>query len=621
MRARGGVLVLGSLFGTTALAQYVPAGDLVELPNSPGPGFPGIDFTYGDIFAPSEEEACGGSAVDWNNDGWIDLFVPGNKNQANKLYRNNGDGTFTDVAVTALIDAPAPAGSVGLFVDYDMDGDYDLILCGHLSAVQQGLPPLKLYRNSGASNGFQFFDVTNAANMKVDQTTTKKTLSGWVSGGCVGDFNADGFPDFFVSWSQGTLNNDQWRMFISNKNSTPGDPAIPTYTPYIYLDKTKGSGLDTVYTGEPWQPVAFDYDRDGYTDLYIAIDGHPDLLFHNNKNLTFTEVASLTGINGNPIEGRNEMGVALGDFDNDLDLDITCTNRDNKDRLYRNDWNGVSPQFVDVAQSNGTFTSYFGWGVQFADIDNDADLDRLAVTGFEHATTQPWWNDVHVNLFPQRTLDDATYDFFNAEQLFAQFTKFGDPLGDSSRGLTQFDYDNDGDVDFFMTRNHAKCSLFQNTLSSPNHWIELNLRGRRGSLHTTGTQIYAMAGGKIQYREVITGSSFLCQDSPRMHFGLGSESLNWVIVKWSGNQFQIVKNLPIDHISTITRSLENDAGDMNGDGHRNFFDVMMLQLLVADGAAYKAKYPTSPGFVTGDCDGDGVISFRDLLALIAMPQS
>lgn len=587
------------------------------------PAESGIFHVSGHTNVNAFEEVSGASAADYDGDGDVDLFLGGGYTVANKLYRNAGDGTFADVAATAGVSNTGMATSIGLFFDYDNDGDLDLLSVGHFGQSFINLPGFRLFRNGGAATNHQFFNVMPQAGFTIDQSTAKLTNAGYASGACAADFDQDGFADVFASWSQGIFNRDQWRLMMNQVNPNSGNSTDPAYSPRKFFDKTKNSGLDAVYPGEPWQVVAYDINRDSFPDIHIAIDGNEDRVFMNDGDLTFTEVANSIGINGTPSEFRNEMGVALGDIDNDLDLDLHSTNRINVDRCYRNDSVKNALAFVDVAPSNGTENSPYGWGDVFFDFDNDGDLDHASVSGFEHQVVLPWINRLHLNLYPALTGDGQSVAFVDVTDQVPSFSKVDTPQGDSSRGLTWLDFDNDGDVDLCMTRNADTAAVFENTLVTADAWLQLDLVGDRGSLNTTGTQVYLRANGVTQYREVITGSSYLCQEPPRLHFGLGSplqSDLAWIVVKWQGNHFQIVRNLRINRIHTIAKAPVDDRGDMDGDGHLDpLVDLPMLQLLATAPSNYLASHPDTPGLVTGDIDGDGVIDGLDVVAWSLLP--
>ncbi|MHC5210319.1 MAG: CRTAC1 family protein [Planctomycetota bacterium] len=649
-------------------AQALPAQvaqlpfDLIDVADDVlAPDHCGITFGYFDLDPTAHSEAGGVSVADFDNDGLLDIFLPNNQGRVNKLYKNQGDGTFVDVAAARGVDDPTSASSNALFLDYDHDGDRDLLVVSHLGHPQLPLgPAVKLFRNGGAPTGYLFSDVTATAGF-VFGPTGKTTQWGWTSGICAGDYDRDGWVDLFISWHGAGQSQDQWRLLRNEPNPAPGSPTDRNYTPRVFVDATPNSGLEGEYGGDPWQAMFWDVNRDGYPDIHVAQDFTLDVMFINNKDGTFTNVATAVGLNGDPPEFRNEMGTVLGDPDGDLDLDMHTTNVGMKDRYYRNDSIGTALAFTDIAVASGLHDCVFGWGTVFADLDNDGDEDHAAVTGFEHDVTLAYINPVHINLAPQLLAGGEGVAWADATDLLSEFSKAGTEDGDSARGLAALDYDNDGDVDLVMTRNHSKTGLFKNTLASDHHWLEVDLVNTNGSLDTTGSRVYVNQGGRTQLRELFTGSSFLSQQSPRLHFGLGpfewkgteraksastgttgtgpggplggatgagsggtpsvagEPGPRWLVVQWPDGAYQILLQPQRDTIHTVVRSAVNDAGDMNADGHLTAVDQTMLLLATQDPVAFAAAYPFSPGLVVGDIDGNGVLDNDDYTAWSSLP--
>ncbi len=626
--------------------------------------FCGVDFSFTDPDTFNALDAGGVSIADFDNDGLQDLFFPASTGASSKLYRNLGNMNFVDVAPASGVTDPASCSAAALFIDYDHDGDLDLFVVSHLGKPGFPLGPrFKLFRNRGAVANYAYTDVTSTAGFALGPTS-KLTNWGLVSGICAGDFNHDGWVDLFAAWNATNVSTqDQWRLMRNAPNPTPGDPLDPNYTPRIFIDATPSSGIQGEFGGEPWQAMFWDVNRDGWPDLHIPHDYTTDLMFINNKNGTWTNVATSVGLNGNPVENRNEMGSALADPDNDLDEDLHMTNRDFLDRFYRNDSIGTVLSFTDAATLTGLNDSSFGWGTTFLDLDNDGDLDHMSVTSSVHDLSKKSSNPVQLNLFPQRLRDGLNVKWQTVTNLLPEFSLVNTTQGDFARGLAAGDLDGDGDMDCVVTRDFERARVMKNTLVSSNAWIEVDLVNSGGSLDNTGVRIYLRDDGVTQLREVFTGSSFLCQESPRLHFGLGKPSLPfgtadvspgamsgellgsesvgslplqparsadgtginkqvdplWVVVRWTDGSCQIVNEPASNSILTIVRSLVNDVGDLDADGHLTVLDQGLLLLATQNLAAYEALYPRSPAVVVGDVDNNGLLNGDDLTAWAALP--
>jgi enediyne biosynthesis protein E4 len=610
-------IVVACAFSIRAPAQTLNF-DFDDVSSSTHPDYTGIFGNYNATFGVISEG--GGIAIaDYNKDGRLDVFFPSNRNAPNRLFRNNGNGTFNDVASLVGVTDSGFANAAALFIDYDNDGDRDLICFGHAGHGAISLAPnlIRVFRNRGIGSGYTFAHVTAQCGFALDATTSRPTTKGICGGATAGDFDRDGDLDLFVSYWQGTNNDDLWRLWRNEPNPNPGVATDPNYSPRIFVDATKAAGLDfDTSPSEPWQPSFVDLNRDNWLDLHVPGDFGLDFCFINNGDSTFTNVATAIGLNGNPPETRFEMGVAWGDVDFDGDLDIHKTNKDQTDRFYRNDSTPAGLAFVDVAPQTGLDDSNWGWGTMFFDVDNDGDLDHAACSGFKFPTATPWWNNFHLNLWPQKLPDNLTVSFQDVSSQLVEYSGNFHPEGFSSRAMTNLDLDGDGDLDIIQTRRESPNAVFLNTLGSGQQWIAIDLVGRGGSLHIEGSRIWLRQDGKTQLREIITGSSFLCHESPRQHFGLGSHGgtdLHWVVVRTFDGRYQIVNDLAVNAVNTIAYNMDrDDAGDMDGDRHLTALDLTLLEQAVFNWTQYDKFFGNLPGRVTGDIDGDGRLTRADL---------
>jgi hypothetical protein len=673
LRVAGAGLLIAGIVGAIAPAARgqiteLPF-DLVDVADDPlATDWCGVTFKYQELDPNITVEAGGAAWADFDNDGLLDLYLPNNKGTPSELYHNLGNGTFADEALARGVADPDSASACGMFFDYDHDGDVDLLVLSHLSyfastAVLLG-PKFKFFRNAGAGGDYTFADVTDTAGFVLG-ATSKLTKYGLLGGLGIGDYDQDGWSDFFATWYSGVSTHDQWRLMRNDPNPAPGDPLDPGYTPRIFTDATVGSGTEGEFGGYSHTPRWWDVNRDGWPDLHVAMDYSLDVLFINNHDGTFTNVATEVGLNGDPPEVRNEMGIALGDTDNDLDFDVHITNIGDLDRYYRNDSVKTSLDFTDSAVPCGLQNSTWGWGTAFLDLDNDGDLDHAGACGQGHQLSETF-NTVHLNLFPAMLPGGEDVQWTDLMDLLTDFSKSNEPSGDAAHALAVADYDNDGDLDLALGRNQTKYSgVFRNTLASDNGWLEVDLVNSGGSLDTTGSRVYMKNGSLTQLRGVFTGGSTRSQDAHRLHFGLGppqragtmlggsspipatgaaaalgpagvpsagaggessprfkgaSESgPAWLVVRWPDGECQIVLEPQRNAINTIARSGVNDVGDLDADGHLTAADEALLVLAVQDPTSFALAYPASPGLIVGDVDDNGVLDVADISAWALLP--
>ncbi len=431
----------------------------------------------------------GTAAVDYDNDGcWMDIFVVGDGGLPNALYRNNGDGTFTDVADEAGI-ANTPNGRGCVWFDYNNDGLRDLyVTCAG---------PNFLFENNGDCT---FTDVSEHAGVADEKHGT---------GPVIADYDHDGWLDIYIA---------NWGRAPSLLNPNPAPKTNVLYRNRgdgTFEEVTRIAGVDD--DGIAWGAIFFDYDGDTWADLFVANDHGPDKLYHNRGDGTFADVSEQSGIvteiNGKP---TGAMGLCVGDYDNDTDLDFFITNYD-ADLLWRNNGDGT---FTNVAEDVGVANEGVGWYASFVDYDNDGWRDLYVVNG-----------DVDGS---QKTNRNRLYHNQNG-----QFVDRAEALNVTvdavARGATAGDFDNDGDVDFYVVNNTGN-TLLQNDLDpgfpnsnhrrvqSKHRRIKIRLIGTQSNRDGIGTRVTVKVGNHVQTQELICGTGFLGSDSLELEFGFGPES-------------------------------------------------------------------------------------------------
>jgi len=497
-----------------------------------------------------ETNGCGIAFFDYDHDGWHDIFVPGGSQlggappgTTNRLYRNNRDGTFTDVTKKAGLERAVWVSGVCVG-DYNNDGFDDLFL----SCWGQNI----LYRNNG--NG-TFTDVTKEAGLLHPKPE-------WGAGCTFTDYNRDSFLDLFVSTYlnfdlktvplPGATENCTWKGIAVNC----GPRGLPTGRNFLYrnngdgtfTDVSESSGIAKVGHRYAMTAVAADFDDDGWPDIYVACDSTPSILYRNNRDGTFTDIALEAGVAYNE-DGREQagMGVAVGDVLNSGRLDIFKTHfADDTPILYSNKGNG---RFEDTTAKAGfgAFTRYVGWGAGFADFDNDGLLDLLFVNG---------------NVYPELEQFFAGYKYKNPRILLRNlgtgaFENVSDRSGTaitdphSSRGCAFGDFDNDGKVDVAIMNMGEPPSLLHNQTSNSNRWLKLKLIGTKSNRSAIGARAFVTAAGRRQRQEVLSQSSFYSQSDLRLHFGLGSANSADIEIHWPSGLTEAYRDVTPNQILSL----------------------------------------------------------------------
>lgn len=497
-----------------------------------------------------ESVGCGVAFLDFDNDGWLDIFVmsgtrlEGDPPEAtNRLYRNNHDGTFADVTEKAGLRRAGWAGSVTA-ADYDNDGHTDLYLTywGHNV----------LYRNNG--NGM-FTDVTEKAGLTYPDVR-------YGSGAAFFDYDRDGHLDLFVANylnfdinripKPGASGNCTWKGVAVNC----GPRGLPPAQNYLYhnngngtfTDVTAKSGVAKGKGSYSMTVVPGDFDNDGWADIYVACDSTPSFFFRNNHDGTFSETGLERGIALNE-DGMEQagMGVGVGDFNLDGHLDILKTHfADDTNILYRNDGKGNFDD-VTIASGLGVETRYISWGAAISDFDNDGLPDLFIVTG---------------NVYPEIERKLPSYPFKTPRLIFRSLgnSKFEELIEEAgpgiaaphcSRGAAFGDFDNDGDIDVVVVNLNEPPSLLRNNLKSPNHWLTLQLKGRKSNRSAIGARVTATYGTRKQAQEVHSQASYYSVNDQRLHFGLGAVTKADLEIRWPSGAVQKMTGVAADQILPI----------------------------------------------------------------------
>ena len=506
-----------------------------------------------------ESTGCGCAFIDYDNDGWMDIFLlsgtrlEGAPPEAtNRLYKNNRDGTFTDVTEKAGLSAVGWASGVCVG-DYNNDGFED-IFCTYFGQN-------RLYRNNGDGT---FSDVTKAAGLWEEQ-------SRWGAGCSFVDYNRDGHLDLFVSnyvrFSfehapvPGANSNCNWRGVPVEC----GPRGLPTGRHSLYRNNGDGTFTDVSqqagiakFTGSYGMTViAADLDEDGWPDIYVACDSTPSLLFMNNHDGTFREEGVERGValseNG---EEQAGMGVGVGDYDLDGHLDLFKTHfADDANGLFHNDGKG---NFDDVTRTArvGVETRYVCWGAGIVDLDNDGYPDLFMVTGNVYPEVERKLPQ-YANKTPRavfRNLGNGTF-----EELVEQAGP-GVAEPHCGRGCAFGDFDNDGDVDILIVNLNEPPSLLRNDLRGVHHWLKVKLIGTKSNRSAIGARVLVRYGGKTQAQAVLSQSSYYSANDPRLHFGLGPEKSADIDVRWPSGLQEKFKGIAADRLVVI----KEGAGIVSG---------------------------------------------------------
>ncbi|MFQ6002910.1 MAG: CRTAC1 family protein [Candidatus Zixiibacteriota bacterium] len=426
---------------------------------------------------------------DYNNDGYVDFYISSSYGD-NILYRNNGNGTFTDATYEAGVSCPTASNGVA-WGDYDNDGLLDLYVSNY--------DYNNLFRNNGDGT---FTDVTWETG--VGDYGPGEAVN-WV------DYDKDGFLDIYIvnggAW---------WYSNVLYRNNGDGS----------FSDVTIYAGVEDYAQGE--NSAWADYDNDGFQDLYVSNRGR-NSLYRNNGDGTFTDVTTYAGV-GDYGKGH---GISWGDYNNDGLLDLYLVNRQSANLLYRNNGDGT---FTNVAAEAGVDDDeLYTVGTSFLDFDNDGDLDIYNVSG---AVNRLFSND-----------GDGMFTDVTDSAGVADYGRLGN-------GMACGDYNNDGFLDIYVVNWEYGCVLFKNNLSQ-NNWIQLKLIGTTSNSMAVGTRVDLHIEDNVQIREVDGGSGFLSQNSSIVQFGLGGASfVDQIVITWPSGIVTTLEDVEANQLIVVEESGE-----------------------------------------------------------------
>ena len=509
---------------------------LVDVTNSAGIQFRHNSGAYGGKLLP-ETLGSGCAFLDYDNDGWQDILLvnamdwPKHKRQRStlRLYRNNRNGTFTDVTRKAGLDVEMYGMGVAVG-DYNNDGYPDIFI----SCVGQS----RLFRNTGKGT---FVDVTRASGLMNRQAFSTSAL--WF------DFDRDGLLDLFVcNYVRWSAEHDVFCSLDGKNKSYCTPEAYRGETCWLFRNRGNGTFEDVTATSGIFDSSSkslgvamLDYDNDGWPDLLVANDTQPNKLYRNLGNGTFKDVAVETGVAFSADgKARAGMGVDAADFDNSGRVGVAITNFDNEMiGLYRAAKVGDYADVASQAGVGGPSKTTLGFGCFFADLNLDGALDLVAVNGHIDDTVRNIRFGVGYAQPPHLFLNSNGSFRDVAAQAGREF--YAPKVG---RGLAYGDFDRDGDTDILMTSNNGPAYLFRNDQSSGNKSIRFRLVGTKSNRDAIGAMVHVTSGDITQSRMVKSGSSYLSQSELPLTFGLGKrDRVERMLIQWPSGRTEEHKDL------------------------------------------------------------------------------
>ena len=504
------------------------------------------DYTYENIL---ESSGSGVTILDYDNDGYMDLYLLNGtylegisdqegqvfENTPNQFFRNNGDGTFTDVTLRVGLDDRHWSMAAGA-LDYDGDGDTDVYLLNY--------GPNVFYLNNGDGT---FSDITDSLGLKGPETLNGFTK--WSVGVSFWDYNQDNRVDLMVG---NFLAFDPAYVSPTTPNMMPHPSEYDGQASMLYHQNENGTFSDVTEKLSLYYPQSkcmgltlFDYDDDVDLDLFQGNDHQKNFLFRNDGNLIFTEVGDKSGVAVND-QGipTGSMHGSIGDVDGDGLIDLLVVDL-RYGALYKNIGNGIFTDITDLSGVKAAFAGKGAWGAALFDYDNDGDLDIFSANGLAE------------ELVKQKALLLENDGYGNFTDIGPNVSTYFEELR-SGRGAAVWDFDNDGDRDIMVSHIDLKRTpiLLRNDGGNQNHWLGLTLVGNKGPASAIGAKVTINSGNLKQVLVNQWATTYLSYHDPRLHIGLGkNEIVDQLEIRWPDGEIEVFKDLIVDRYIVIKQNL------------------------------------------------------------------